>query len=145
MPTTTSGGLKLACVTQLTVAAVAVPPCAAPSTNSPYGIISSACFFAFSSMIRGLLLKKTTSPHRGKRGLYSSRDCTDGADKVKDSEDQRAARSRALRRRRAMGRRSRQHFSAGKFAPRMFVRRVQGQPERRRAARVAPDAPAVAP
>ena len=35
IPTTTSGGLKLACVTQLTVAAVAVPPCAAPSTNSP--------------------------------------------------------------------------------------------------------------
>src|SRR5215469_1461388 len=133
IPTTTSGGLKLACVTQLTVAAVAVPPCAAPSTKSPYGIIKSACFFAFSSMIRNSLFKKMTSPHYAAREIYSRRDCTDAASQVKESENQGAARSRPLCGRRPMDRRPRQHLSAGQFAPRMPVRGVWRQCRRRSA------------
>src|SRR5258707_1450334 len=92
---------------------------------------------------RSPFLKKA-SPHPEARGIYLTKDCTDGANQVKVSEDQRAARSGALRRRRAMGRRSRQHFPAGKFTPRMYVRRVHGQRERRGAARVDADAPAFA-
>src|ERR1700733_6313329 len=71
IPTTTSGGLKLACVTQLTVAAVAVPPCAAPRTNSPYGIIKSACFFTFSSMMSRTPSSKKLCLPTSWRGSYT--------------------------------------------------------------------------
>ncbi len=144
IPTTTSGGLKLACVTQLTVAAVAVPPCAAPSTNSPYGIINSACFFAFSSIVAKLLVEKITAPQLSGARVILTQRLHRWRCKVKDSEDQRPARSRALCRRRAMGRRPRQHFSAGESAPRMSVRCMQRQRERRGAAREPADAPVVA-
>src|SRR6185437_14143226 len=148
IPTTTSGGLKLAWVSQLTVATVCLSPWRAPSTNSPYGIIRSAFFFEFSSISFSpgflaassparrppLAVRAGARPHKMLQ-FPVSKECINAVEQVKDVHHHLAQRSRPLRHRRAMGRRPRQHLSAREPAPRLPMQGMRRSDRRRDTAR----------